>query len=391
MTNTWANWSGRQISEPQQIRSAKTEQDLVHAVSAAAASSQTLRAVGASHSHSRIAATNGVLVDLDTWQGLVSVDVESQNATFKSGTRIFQVGEPLFDHGLALHNQGDIDRQSVAGATATGTHGTGPTLRNMSSSVVGARLVLASGDVVTTSATEEPELFELARHSLGGVGLVSELTLHLRPAYRLHETVWKQDPDEVFEQIDQLISATRHFEFFWMPQGDFCACKTLAETDDGVNELADVKHQRIGWSHNVISSLREDLHTEMEYSVPAEVGPACFNEVRQMILRDFPDLQWPLEYRTVAADDLWISAASGRPTVTISAHQDISLDDRPLFEACEAIFRHYGGRPHWGKQHYQTGAELAQLYPRWPEWWSVRDRFDPTGVFVSEYLGSLRP
>jgi len=387
----WANWSGRQTDSPQLIQSPDTEQALVAAVAKAAESQLPIRAVGASHSHSRIAATNGLLVTLDEWQGLESVDAENETATIRSGSRIHQLGPLLLEHGLALKNQGDIDRQSVAGATSTGTHGTGPSLQNLSSSVLGARVVLASGDVVDCSPTKAPELFELARHSLGAVGLLSTLTVELRPAYRLHETLWKEDPDSVFARIDELTSATRHFEFFWMPQSDACACKSLAETDAPVDDMADTKLERVGWSHDIISSTRNDLHTEMEYSVPAEAGPACFHEVRQMILRDFPDLQWPLEYRTVAPDDLWISAANGRPTVTISAHQDISLDDRPLFEACEAIFRRYAGRPHWGKQHYLSGAELAELYPRYPDWWAARDTFDPHGLFVTDYLATLRP
>jgi len=387
----WSNWSGRQTDTPQMIVDATTETEIINAVATAATNGWPVRAVGASHSHSRIAATNGMLINLDDWNGVVRTDAEAMTATIRSGARIFQLGEPLHAAGLALHNQGDIDRQSVAGATSTGTHGTGPALQNLSSSVRGVRMVTASGDLVEVSADAQPDVFEVARHSLGAAGLITEMTLAVRPAYRLHETLWKEDPDAVFARIDELVAATRHFEFFWMPQGDFCACKSLAETDAAVDDLDDIKLQRIGWSHNIISSLREDLHTEMEYSVPAADGPACFNEVREMILRDFPDLQWPLEYRTVASDDLWISAASGRETVTISAHQDITLDDRPLFEACEEIFRRYGGRPHWGKQHYRTGAELADLYPRYREWWEVRDHHDPDGVFVTDYLASLRP
>jgi len=388
---TWSNWSGRQTDTPQRILTPSSEREIANAVAAASADGLPIRAVGASHSHSRIAATNGVLLNLDEWTGLDRVDTAAMTATMRSGTRIYQLGEPLHEHGVALMNQGDIDRQSVAGATSTGTHGTGPHLQNLSRSVVAARVVLGSGDIVVCDADATPDLFEIVRHSLGAVGLITELTMAVRPAYRLHETLWKEDPDAVFGRIDELVSATRHFEFFWMPQGDFCACKSLAETEAEVNDLPDAKLQRIGWSHDIISSTRNDLHTEMEYAVPAESGPACFNEVREMILRDFPDLQWPLEYRTVASDDLWISAASGRATVTISAHQDIALDDRPLFEACEAIFRRYDGRPHWGKQHYQTGAELAALYPRYQEWWDVRDRHDPDGAFVTDYLGSLRP
>ena len=387
----WANWSGRQTDRPAHVVEPESEADLVAAVELAATEGVPLRAAGASHSHSRVAATNGVLVNMDRWKGVVATDADARTATIRAGTRIYELGEPLHAAGLALRNQGDIDRQSVAGATATGTHGTSPQLQNLSASVVGAKIILAPGHQVTVTADTTPELFEVARHSLGGLGLVTELTFAVRDAYRLHERVWKEDPGDVFGRIDALVADTRHFEFFWMPQGDFCACKSLAETDAEPDDLADIKHERIGWSHNIISSTRNDLHTEMEYAVPAEAGPECFNEVRSMILQDFPDLAWPLEYRTVAADDLWISAANGRPTVTISAHQDISLDDRPLFEACEAIFRRYDGRPHWGKVHYQSGSELAALYPRYRDWWQVRDEHDPNDVFVTGYLASLRP
>ena len=388
---SWSNWSGRQTSSPTTIVSPTAEGEIVDAVERAAAAGQSVRAVGASHSHSRIAAPDGTLIELDSWQGVIDADAEAQRATVRSGSRIFQLGEPLHEHGLALRNQGDIDKQSIAGAISTGTHGTGPTLQNLSSSVEGVRLILASGEVVNCSANERPELFEVARHSLGGVGLITEVTLGVRPAYRLHERLWKESPDDVFGRIDELVAGTRHFEFFWMPQLDACACKTLDETDADADDMPDVKLERVGWSHNIISSIRDDKHTEMEYSVPAEDGPACFNEVREMILRDFPDLGWPLEYRTVRSDDIWISAAGGRETVTISAHQDISLDDRDLFEACEAIFRRYDGRPHWGKAHFQTGAELAELYPRYGDWWQIRDEHDPGGVFVTEDLARLRP
>ena len=390
----WQNWSGRQTADPVRTVRPTSEDELVAAVGEAAAAGLAVRAIGASHSHSRVAATDGLLVDLDAWRGVVAIegngDSATPTATVRSGTRIFELGAPLHAAGLALRNQGDIDKQSVAGAVSTGTHGTGATLRNLSSSVEAVRMVTASGEMADISRADG-DVFEVARHSLGGLGLIAELTLALRPAYRLHETLWKDDPGAVFARIDELIAATRHFEFFWMPQGDWCACKTLDETDAAVDALPDNRYERIGWSHEIISSIRDDKHTEMEYAVPAELGPACFEELRQMILTDFGDLEWPLEYRTIHSDDLWISTASGRETVTISAHQDIALDDRPLFEACERVFRRYAGRPHWGKVHYRTGPELAELYPRYRDWWRARDDHDPTGVFVTDYLNDLRP
>lgn len=411
----WSNWSGRQTAEPARVVRPSSEHDFVAAIALARERGWPLRAVGATHSHSRVAATDGLVVETDGWQGLMAVaggalsdSGDQPVASIRAGTRIFQIGRPLFQRGYGLINQGDIDKQSLAGALSTGTHGTGPTLGSFSTAVAGLRVVLADGQIVPCGPDDEPELFEVARMSLGAVGLITEVDLKVRSRYRLHERQWLAPVDEVMPNIDEAIAATRHFEFFWMPDRDLCACKSLTEltpepngnaggtdTDGGVAPAEEPeqisKWERTGWSHRIISSIREDRHTEMEYSVPAERGPACFAELRDMIQSRFPDLLWPLEYRTLAADDLMISTAAGRPTVTISAHQDIALDDRPLFDACEEIFRRHEGRPHWGKVHYQTGPELAALHPRYRQWWDTRDRFDPDGVFLTRDLELLRP
>lgn len=401
---TWSNWSGRQTAQPKAVERPNDEAGFVAAVARARERGWSVRAVGASHSHSRVAAPDGLLVETDGWRGVGQAAVDGGGAgalvPVRSGTRIHQVGEPLYRQGLALVNQGDIDKQSAAGAIATGTHGTGPTLRSLSAAVAGARLVLADGEIVDCDPETEPDLFEVARHSLGAVGLVTGLTLRVRDRYRLHERQWIAPVEEVMPRIDELIAATRHFEFFWAPDRDLCVCKSLDElapevdpspTDGPILEVAEpAKRERIGWSHQIISSIRDDKHTEMEYGVPAERGPACFAELRELIGDRFPDLVWPLEYRTLASDDLLIGVASGRPTVTISVHQDIALDDRPLFEACEDVFGSHDGRPHWGKVHYRTGAELAELHPGYRRWWELRDRYDPDRRFVTADLARLQ-
>lgn len=430
----WSNWSGKQKSDGQvQVLAPVSESELSSVLADPNHSGQRIRAVGASHSHSRIAAPDELMVVTDNWQGVTGLvkplglpqpdlsgparmkpsdvdDVASSRSTsddldqsspivrVKSGTRIFQMGEPLWHLGFGLMNQGDIDRQSIAGAMSTGTHGSGSTLKNISASVVGARILLADGELAECSRWIEPELFELARHSLGSVGLVVDVDLAVRRRYKLEERLWSEDPNVVMADIENLITSNRHFEFFWMPDRDKCACKSLNElssNDDSATSVEPIeqhsKLHRSGWSHQIISTLRHDLHTEMEFAVPASSGPACFLELRVMILKRFPDLQWPLEYRTVAEDDLAISTATGRPTVTISVHQDVSIDDQPLFDACEEIFRRHDGRPHWGKVHYHTGADLARLYPRYGRWWQDRDRFDPDGRFLNSYVEDLRP
>jgi FAD/FMN-containing dehydrogenase len=388
---SWSNWSGRVSAEPAEIARVADEAGAIAAVRRAARAGVALRCLGAGHSHAPLVATSGVIIDTQDLAGVVRVDAARGTATLRGGTRIHALGVPLRDAGVALHNQGDIDRQSIAGAIATGTHGTGREIRNLSAGVVAARVVLASGDVVACDAQREPELFALARLSLGAVGVVTEVTLSVRPAYKLAERMWLEPLDDVLARVDELARATRHFEFFWMPGSDRTACKALAETDaDPVYPLAS-EGARCAWSYEVLANERNDKHTEMEYSVPVERGPACFAALRALIARNFPDLRWPLEYRTLAADDLWLSTASGRATATISVHQGAELPDEPLFRACEAIFAAHDGRPHWGKVHYRTGKELAALYPRWDDWWRVRDRYDPDGRFLNSHLSALRP
>jgi FAD/FMN-containing dehydrogenase len=391
MSARWSNWSGRLSADPLEIARPRSEAEVVDLVRRAAARGVAIRCQGAAHSHAPLVVTSGIVLDTEALAGVVRVDAARGEATLRGGTRISALGAPLRDAGVAHHNQGDIDRQAIAGAVATGTHGTGRTLRNLSAGVVGARVVLADGEIVACDAEREPELFEVARLSLGGVGVVTELTLSVRDAYKLEERLWLEPLDDVLERVDALVRATRHFEFFWMPGSERAACKSLEVTDaEPVHPLAS-EGSRLSWSYEVLANDRPDKHSEMEYSLPAARGPACFRALRERIARDFPDLRWPLEYRSVAADDLWISPASGRETVTISVHQGIDVPDEPLFRACEEIFRAHEGRPHWGKVHSLDGAELARIHARWPAWWRVRDRFDPDGRFLSPYLESLRP
>ena len=349
-----------------------------------------IRVVGAAHSHSPLVTTDDLLLDPLELDGLVVADRVSREVRVRAGTRISALGAPLREAGVALHNQGDIDRQAIAGAVATGTHGTGITLRNLSSAVRGARLVLADGSVVECDAEAEPELHQVARLSLGAVGVVTELRLSVRDSYKLEEHMWLEELDCVLERLEELTTATRHFEFFWMPGHERAACKSLAETEEEPRYPLGAEGSRLAWSYDVLANERLEKHTEMEYSVPAEHGPDCLRTLRELVRRDFPELAWPLEYRTLAADDVWLSSAYERPTVTISVHQGADRDDAALFRACEAVFQSYEGRPHWGKVHFLSGEELAAIHPRWQDWWRVRDRYDPEGRFINPYLEQLR-
>jgi FAD/FMN-containing dehydrogenase len=388
---SWTNWSGKQRSKPQALHFVRSEADAQAIVAAAANAGQSIRVAGAGHSHAPLVINNGVIVDASGLAGVVSVDVATKRAWVWAGTRIYALGRPLHDQGLALKNQGDIDRQAIAGAVATGTHGTGITLQNLSASVTGLRIVTASGDLVECNAEHNAELFRASRLNLGAFGLVTQLQLQLTDAYRLQEQGWSEPFEPLMEKLDALVADARHFEFFWYPHTDVAVTKSTALTTAPPEYPLAAEGSRRAWSHEVLSNHRPLLHTEMEYSVPATDGPACVRAIRELILKDFAGLKWPVEYRTLAADDVWLSTAYERPTVTISVHQDANEDDAPYFRACEDIFKAFAGRPHWGKIQYLDGAALAARHPRWSDWWKARDAVDPAQLFLNDYLLTVRP
>ena len=221
------------------------------------------------------------------------------------------------------------------------------------------------------------------------VGVFTALRLRLLPAYRLHERIRRMPIEDCLARIEQEVDDNRHFEFFWLPGRDAAEMKTLNPSDEPPSDLPDAPYERIGWSPHIITSVRDVKHFEMEYAVPAEHGPDCFREVRARMQQTHPDVQWPVEYRTVAADDAWLSNAHGRESVTISVHQDGTLPYRDFFRDIEPIFGSCGGRPHWGKIHTLTARGLRDLYPEWDRFQALRERLDPRGRFLNAHLREI--
>jgi len=356
-------------------------------VRAASRNGRTVRPAGSRHSFTPLCATDGIALDLHRISGIERIDGDT--VTVLGGTRLAALGAPLRAAGLALHNQGDVDTQTITGAIGTATHGTGPALGNLSTAVCGLRMVTAAGDVVECSATANADVFEAGRCSLGAIGVITAVTLRCVPAYNLHERIWFAGPDESLQQLDANVAATRHYEFFWYPFRDLFEHKALHPTDAAPDPMPDRKRERIDHSYRVFPSVRNLRFNEMEYAIPAEAGPACFAEIRSLMRARHTQVQWPVEYRTLAADDVWLSPAHGRATVTISIHEDAGRPYEALFRECEAVFRTYDGRPHWGKVHNRKAADLAPAYSRWDDFWGVRSARDPECVFVNPHLRAL--
>jgi FAD-linked oxidoreductase len=416
---SWANWSGGQTSHPKTWIIPANEPDLAKEVRRARG---PVRVVGAGHSFSPVVATDDTLVSLDELAGVVAHDDATKQATIWAGTRLHALGDELWGRGQAFVNQGDIDKQSLGGAVGTSTHGTGVGLGSFSSAVRGVRLMTADGDVVECDATRDADLFRAACTAMGTLGIMTQIRLQNRAPYALREHTYTAPLADVLRDIDRLVAAHRHFEFWAFYAASDVLVKTLDElpadtppteanaidlpVDLAMRTASELAHgvpllagtlqrmlaaaspdsSRIDRSYRIFPSPRKTRFNEMEYELPIAHGPACLEEILSTVALRGVTTLFPIEYRTVAADDCWLSPFYGRASASISIHQYHRADYRELFGVVEPIFRKYEGRPHWGKLHTLGAQDLAPLYPKWDAFQAVRRRLDPTGKFLNDHL-----
>jgi FAD/FMN-containing dehydrogenase len=386
---SWSNWAGNVRCAPRLRVDAASEAEVVAALREAERAGLPLRVAGSGHSFSPLVATDGVLLGLDGLAGIARHEPERQRVWVRAGTKLSALGRELFALGLALENLGDVDVQALGGALATGTHGTGATLPNLSARVSGVRLLLADGSLRVLRAEEEPERLAAARVSLGALGVVTAARIDCVPAYRLHERVERTPIEACLASLDERVATHRHFEFFWYPGRDLAETKAIDVTDEPPEAVAGQRYERIGWSHEILPSQRTLRFVEMEYALTAAAGPACFRAVRERMRSHHAAVAWPVEYRRVRADDAWLSPAHGRDAVTLSLHQGAELPWQEFFADLEPILLAHGGRPHWGKRHGLAASALAPLYPRFEAFRRLAGELDPQGRFRNPHLADV--
>jgi len=412
---SWRNWSGSVSATPARMARPRDEGEL----SAIVAGANRARVVGTGHSFMPLCETDGVLLSLADMAGDVEIAPDGETAWVPAGLSIGALTAALWEQGYSLINQGDIDKQAIAGALATGTHGTGRTLGSLSTAARGFRLVLADGSAVECDGDHDPDLFEAQRVSLGALGVMTRVRLAIAPAYRLRETIRRVPLDQVLRGWDELADAHRHVEFFVFPYCDQVLLKSLDPVDEGedpapeeggtyklfcdiasvapfmVPTLQRIMTASIGPSMRaapacrIFPSERNTRFEEMEYEIPAAAGPDALRAAMKRVRDRRLPIIFPFEFRTVAADDIWLSPMNAGPTVSISFHQYAKMPWREAFVAVEAVFAAAGGRPHWAKRHTLTSEDVVRLYPMARRWGSVRHRVDPSGKFLNAHLRQL--
>lgn len=390
MPEVWSNWSGSLKFTPGELVKPENEKELVSVFQKAHSGQKKMRVAGAGHSSSPLVVTDEVLLSLQQFKSVTNVDKKNSTAWIGTGLTVKEGGSRLLEEGLSFHNTGDVDIQFLAGAISTGTHGTGITLQNLSSMLTGCRMLCADGEIREfTEEQDGKDFFDAMRVSLGTFGIMTSMRLRLMPAFKLERKEWCTHTDYCMENLDDLMEQNRNFDFYWYPRSDVVKLRILNEPGKGMQQLpyATLAEENAGWAIDVLPKERDLKFDEMEYSLPIEAGPECFLKVRQLIKEKFrKNVAWRLLYRTIAADDFYLSPCSGRDTVTISLHQNAGYPIMDYFRTIEPIFLDYGGRPHWGKKHTLDSSAIRRLYPRLDDFLTVREQMDPHGVFLNEHL-----
>jgi L-gulonolactone oxidase len=423
---TWRNWAGLTSARPTEVRTPRDTDDVVAGVLRARERRTTVKMPGTGHSFTGIAAPEGIMLSPTQLSGIVAVDREAMTVTVLAGTPLHVLNASLEALGLSLHNMGDIAQQTVAGATSTGTHGTGGVVASLSAQLAGVELVTGTGEVLRASATENADVLAVARVGLGALGILTMLTFQVEPLFTLEAHEFPMSWIEALGRFDQLAAENHHFELYWFPHTDRILAKADNRTLDDAEPLGRFRrwldddllanrvfalanrlgNARPGWiprinqvagralsertysdvPHKVFTTPRNVVFREMEYAVPRAVGLDALREVRRWIDASGLTISFPVEVRTAPADDIALSTASGRESTYLAFHVNAQTDHARYFEGVEDILRRYDGRPHWGKLHTRTAADLESAYPRWAEFQATRDRLDPDRVFANDHL-----
>jgi L-gulono-1,4-lactone dehydrogenase len=427
-TKQWTNWAQTVACRPTRIESPSDPAEVIGVLTRARRDGLPVRPVGSGHSFTPIAATDGVQVRLDRLTGLIRTDFVpdsgSGTATVAAGTTLRDLNAELARLGLGLTNMGDIDVQTVSGALATGTHGTGRDSAGLSAQAVGLEIALPDGALVRCTADREPELFQAARLGLGALGVVTSLTFQVEQAFLLHAVEEPGRLDDVLERFDEY-AATDHFDLYWFPFTDSVQVKRHRRTGDPRRPLSRASSWWVDAGENVgieliqritraaprytpilnrlagrlisrrdyidaapsvfIRARRLQWH-EMEYALPRGVAVAAIREFRRLTTQGPWRIAFPVEIRLAPADDVWLSPAYGRDTVYIACHAYSRTDYLGWFAASEKLFVSYGGRPHWGKLHTRAAGYLQQVYPRMADFRDVRNRVDPDRLMSNDHL-----
>jgi FAD-linked oxidoreductase len=425
----WRNWAGLESATPSRVVEPRDTAGVVAEVERARAEHSTVKMVGTGHSFTAISAPECTMLTPGGMRGILAVDREAMTVTAYAGTQLKVLNHELERLGLSLHNMGDIAEQTLAGAISTGTHGTGGVAAGLAAQVAGLELVTGTGEVLRATADQNPDVLDVARVGLGALGILTTVTFRVEPLFLLEAHEQPMTWDEALATFDEMVAESHHVDMYWFPHTDRMLTKRNDRLAADVSEAEPLPRFRQWFDddllsntafgaltaaanvaprvippmnrmnarllgartysdvpHRVFVSERKVRFREMEYAVPRSVGLDVLRECRRVLDATDLTVSFPVEIRVAPADDIPLSTASGRDSFYLAFHTHHAAEHRDYFALMESILRAHDGRPHWGKVHSRTAADLAPAYPRFDDFLAMRDRLDPDRVFANGYL-----
>ena len=435
---TWRNWSGLETADPTRVVEPQGADGVAAEVRAAREAGTRVKMVGTGHSFTAIGAPTATMLTPGGLAGVLDVDRDAMTVTAGTGTILKDLNATLEREGLSLHNMGDIAEQTLAGAISTGTHGSGGRAASLAAQVVGLELVTGTGELLRAKADENADVLEIARVGLGALGVLTSVTFRVEPLFVLEAHEQPMSWDEALASYDEMTATSDHVDMYWFPHTDRMLTKRNQRRGTDLSQAQPLGRFR-GWldddflsnrvfgvltaganrvprviprlnrfaagmlsartfsdvPHRVFTAQRSVVFREMEYAVPREAGLAVLAEARAAIEASGLRISFPVEIRTAPADDIPLSTAYQRDSLYLAFHTHRDADHLDYFALLEPIMRAHDGRPHWGKVHTRTAADLRPAYARFDDFLAMRDRLDPDRVFANPHLerilGRLTP
>jgi L-gulonolactone oxidase len=433
MSPVWRNWAGNVTCHPARISAPASIDELADLTRLEHQRGGRVKVAGHGHSFSDIAGSDGAhLASLERLPGDITVDPTARTITVPAGIKLQDFVAAAALRGLAPANLGAVVEQTLAGAIATGTHGSGLGFGGLANLATGFEFVTGRGEVRTISRTSNPSLWSALAVSLGSLGIITRITVKCEDAFNLRLQEIPATLDATLDRLDEYNQA-RHFGFWWFPGTD----QVLLRKFNVTNADRDHRSQLSSWINRVL--LRNGLHEAclfassvlglvptpvinefvrrsalgrprtrvgpaadiftskvrirqhvMEFSVPIDDAVAAVRALRETLQSaNFP-AHSPIDVRFSGPDEPWLGLSHGRQSCFIGCvvYQPFgfAVDSTGYFRAFEQTMRRFDARPHWGKIHFRTAADLAGLYPLWTDFLAVRDDLDPGRVFANGYL-----
>jgi FAD/FMN-containing dehydrogenase len=345
-------------------------------------------------------------MDMSALSAITGTDRVRRRARALAGTTINAFGDPLWEQGLALANQGDIDKQQIAGALATGTHGSGMDLGSFSSALRWVKLINGYGEIVEIGEGQLREL-RAAQVALGTLGIFLEVELAVEDRYYLQEQITYPSWEDTAASWQSDIDSNRHYSFLWCPGDDSCELLDLPGSPDhrmgnrsytkryNVAKIQDeagistVEGARLDRSYRIYPDGFTTPFHELEYFVPSELGLTAVEAIQDLIRTKHPGQRYPVEVRWVKSDEGYVSQFQGRDSTVITLTTEPGTDYWQFFRDADAVLEDFEPRAHWGKIHFMTRSRLERLYPELDSFIQVRREFDPRGMFLNDHTRPL--